>query len=540
MTRTDAPSHPPEVPADATVGQDPPEGGFPTALVAPLLSAAGLGAYLLVPGVRAHPVLFPTFLAVVGIILGWTAWVWLSARQADEALTLKVAIRKPHYIQLVAQGSVLVYWGWWVRSVYDFSPLILAQILVAVAMDALLNLHRRRHWNLGVGAVPVVFSINLFLWFTVPYFYFQFLMIPVVYLGKEFLRREWNGRNTHVFNPSAFALAVAAVLLIVTGSTDITQGVAIADTQNIPPFIYVAIFAAALPGQWFFGVATMTMTAVITMCVFGEVWLQTTGAYFFYDAYVPIAVFLGMHLLFTDPATSPRTEGGRVLWGILYAAGVLGSVPLLEAAGAPTFYDKLLPVPLLNLIAPHMDAAALAVIARVKALEPLEIRADARRAKVTTGIWIAVFAGFTAVGWLGDDHPGQYLPYWEEACAAGNGRACDYLPVMQQNYCDRGSGWACNEFGVFRARYDGDLQGAMGEFERACTRGSEAGCANRARLLAGEALIQEEPPLEELPILLRGSKGPVTETHPQALYALGCERGWDELCARAGTAPPGG
>ena len=31
------------------------------------------------------------------------------------------------------------------------------------------------------------------------------------------------------------------------------------------------------------------------------------GTYFFVDAFIPAAVFLGMHLLFTDPSTSPRT-----------------------------------------------------------------------------------------------------------------------------------------------------------------------------------------------------------------------------------------
>ena len=34
--------------------------------------------------------------------------------------------------------------------------------------------------------------------------------------------------------------------------------------------------------------------------------------YYFIEPSVPIAVFLGMHLLFTDPSTSPRTESGRV------------------------------------------------------------------------------------------------------------------------------------------------------------------------------------------------------------------------------------
>ena len=51
---------------------------------------------------------------------------------------------------------------------------------------------------------------------------------------------------------------------------------------------------------------------------------------FFYDSYIPIAVFLGMHLLFTDPSTSPRTELGRMIFGALYG---LSTIALHVAAG---------------------------------------------------------------------------------------------------------------------------------------------------------------------------------------------------------------
>ena len=73
---------------------------------------------------------------------------------------------------------------------------------------------------------------------------------------------------------------------------------------------------------------------------------------------VPIAVFLGMHLLFTDPSTSPRTELGRVTFGVLYGLSTVGLYQLLGLAGLPTFYDKLLQVPLLNLSVRWLDRAA--------------------------------------------------------------------------------------------------------------------------------------------------------------------------------------
>ena len=56
-----------------------------------------------------------------------------------------------------------------------------------------------------------------------------------------------------------------------------------------------------------------------------------------------------MHLLFTDPSTAPRTELGRMIFGALYGLSTIALYELLGAAGLPTFYDKLLQVPLLNL-----------------------------------------------------------------------------------------------------------------------------------------------------------------------------------------------
>ena len=131
--------------------------------------------------------------------------------------------------------------------------------------------------------------------------------------------------------------------------SDVTWGKEIAITQFYPPHIYLILFLIGLPGQFFFGVTSMTMSAVVATYLFGLAYLALTGTYFFYDSYIPIAVFLGMHLLFTDPSTSPRTELGRIMFGALYGLSTVALFGLLGALGLPTFYDKLLQVPILNL-----------------------------------------------------------------------------------------------------------------------------------------------------------------------------------------------
>src|SRR6202167_3578855 len=128
--------------------------------------------------------------------------------------------------------------------------------------------------------------------------------------------------------------------------------------------MYLMLFLIGLPGQFFFGVTSMTMSAVVSTYLFSRVYFAITGVYFFYDSYIPIAVFLGMHLLFNDPATSPRTEIGRIVFGALYGLSTVGLYDLLGRAGMPTFYDKLLQVPLLNLSVQLIDRAARSRILR--------------------------------------------------------------------------------------------------------------------------------------------------------------------------------
>ena len=238
-------------------------------------------------------------------------------------------------MQACAQGALLLYWGWYWREVYDSAHLLVAQLLFAYAFDILLTWSRRDSYTLGFSPFPVIFSINLFLWFKADWFFLQFLLIAVGFAVKELVRWEKDGRRVHIFNPSSLPLGLFSLGLIVTGTSDITWGQDIATTLNHAPQIYLVIFLVSLPGQWLFGVAAMTMSAVVTMYACGLVYFAATGTYYFIDAYIPIAVFLGMHLLFTDPSTSPRTELGRIIFGMVYALSVVALYAALGVFRSP-------------------------------------------------------------------------------------------------------------------------------------------------------------------------------------------------------------
>lgn len=501
-------------------------------LALPVVLAAALASFVVLhPVVRGIPAMFWTFAVAAGGLLAWAAALGAQCLRAGRGLALDLALRRPHGIQILAQGTLIAWWGWWVRPVYEFVPFIAAQLIFAFALEALFALTRRGRHSLGFGPVPVVFSLNLFLWFHFQWFFFQMAMVLLVYVGKEFIRRHVGGMSRHIFNPSAFALAIAAVALIVTGQTGITQGEEIARSQFVPPHIFLVIFLVALPGQLLFGVAAMTMPAVLVIFGYSAVYFGVTGEYFFYDAYVPIAVFLGLHLLFTDPATSPRSHAGRVLFGLFYGSGVIASVYLLEALGAPVFYDKILPVPLLNLASGRLDRLGGALAAKLGAARAgLQAMPSPRARLALTGTWAAIFAAMSFGNIVGDHHPGQYYPFWRTACERGSDRACNYMGVLQQSFCDRGSGWGCNEFGAFLAEADANYRGAAEEFGRACGLGFGPGCDNLAALgrMSTGPFGRASPPQRELHIVLRGTKGPVAERDPAALRALACERGWSE------------
>jgi len=362
------------------------------ALALPLALPLLLLAFTTLPAVPQHWRLLWSFLGAVGGLLLWTGVLLVTARRAGRTLVLEPTIRAQHYLQACAHTAIYVYWGAYWHQVYDAAYLIAAQMVFAYAFGSLLSWSRSDSYALGFGPFPIIFSTNLFLWFKPDWFYLQFLMIAVGFLAKELIRWNKGGRMAHVFNPSSFPLSVFSLALLLTGSTHLTWGQEIATTQILPPHIYLLIFLVALPGQFLFGVASMTLAAVATTALWGLAYYLTTGSYYFFEPSIPIAVFLGMHLLFTDPSTSPQTDLGRLFFGVLYGASVIALYSVLGRLGVPTFYDKLLGVPVLNLMIRAIDQAV-----RSNALKRYDPGAadrgvrPPRRNLAYIGIWAVTF-----------------------------------------------------------------------------------------------------------------------------------------------------
>jgi hypothetical protein len=482
------------------------------------------------PVLGSRPVVRISIVGAAMVLLTWSALLFGVLRRGQK-VALEVAPRRQHYLQACQQGLVLLYWGYYWREVYHAAPLIVAQLLFAYGFDSLLSWTHRRTFVLGFGPFPIIFSLTLFFWFKDPFFYWQFVMVALGFAAKEFLRWKRDGLNTHIFNPSSFPLAVVGLALLVADANDITWGFDVAQTQFYPPQMYLAIFLAAMPGQYLFGVTPMTMTAVVTTFVFSAVYYAATGSYYFVDSHVPIAVFLGMHLLFTDPATSPRTEVGRIFYGVLYGLSTVLLYDLLLSANTPGFYDKLLQVPLLNLSVKLLDRLARSPI--LERLDPLawtQAFMPRRRHLAYMSVWAIAFMAMSATGYLGDKHPGQWTPFWQQACVADRRDACDNLYFLQDGYCEDGSGWACNEEAILLTeRYNNRIRAAT-LFDRACALKFNAGCDNAVALKSTGMFRRDAPTADDYRFVLRGSKGPIEDREPAHLYARACASGWPGTC----------
>ena len=499
----------------------------------PVAMTVVLVALSFLPRMQGNPILTRSFWGAAIVLLVWQIALFLRIRGGSAVRSLRIELRPQHYLQALVQIAVFAYWGWYWRPVYDFAWLILAQLAFAYAFDMLLAWSRRASYVLGFGPFPIIFSTNLFLWFRDDWFYLQFLMIAVGFLGKEFVRWNREGRRKHIFNPSAFSLGLFSLVLIVTSTSDLTWGQDIASTLTLAPRIYFFLFLLGLVVMYFFSITLVAGTAAAVLFGLSALYFAWAGVPYFVDSDIPAAVFLGLHLLVTDPSTSPRSPLGKVVFGAGYGVGVFVLYAVLGALGAPTYYDKLLAVPLLNLSVQWIDR----VVHSIRG-SPIMSRwrlawAPGRLNLACIGVWILVFSAMTAMGRTDGKHTGDSLPFWEQACEEGHRNACRQLVRLELTYCGDNSAWACNELGrhyIEGERIPPDFELALFYFSRACELRFQAGCVN---LLDPAIVSRSDPKALDLRLLLREGGGNLMEMPEPDLYARACEHSWTFACGRA-------
>jgi hypothetical protein len=466
---------------------------FPPLWLPALLTLIFAG-FTLLPRVDANPSLKASFLGAAGLLLAGLCALWWSVARNGRTLTCEFVPRRVHWVQMIMHSCVYAYWGWYWREVYHEIPLIFAQIVFLYVLDMLVCWSRRDNWILGFGPIPIIFSMNLFLWFRDDWFYLQFVMVAIIVFGKEFLRWKRDGQSTHIFNPSAFALFLVSIVLIATQTTSITWGPQISSTFTNPPNIYLEIFLLGLVVQGLFSVTLVTLSAAGMLFLLNILYTGSTGMYQFIDFNIHPAVFLGLHLLVTDPATSPRKNFGKAIFGAAYGAGVFLLYGWLDNQGAPQFYDKLLCVPLLNLTVRALDRLSIALSAwfarqkwaEVRPLQALSNWSPQQANFGFMGIWVVLFGYMIMTGFLGGKHPGSDPAFWEKACESGHTKGCRVLAQTLDVQCQHNSASGCFALGTLLSGGKGlprDPTGAERTFKQACDLGLESACGSLVNMV---------------------------------------------------------
>ena len=124
-----------------------------------------------------------------------------------------------------------------------------------------------------------------------------------------------------------------------------------------------------------------------------------------------------------------------------------------------------------------------------------------------------------------------------QPCAEAAGFTCSTLTLLDTRYCDAGSGWACNEMGIFFSN-SRNVASAREMFIRGCTGGFQGACDNGRLLDRGSGPLRSaDPQMPDYEILLREGKGPLPPLSPHDIYARACTQGWSAACATESAEP---
>jgi hypothetical protein len=265
------------------------------------------------------------------VLAGVAMGIW---RRANMSLDL----RKPHVIQACVHSSIFAYWSIYWPGVWHQLPMILLMIAMAYGADAALSFGRFGSWRVGLSPLPVVFSTNLFVWLD---WKGACLAMIGAFVCKTFIQRD----GKHIFNPSVAGLTLNALATILF--PDQVHFGGLFHTLNIAPNMSEWVFLGSL--------IPLTMFRLLPVSIGGILGLlyatNTPGA-------LRPTLLLMLTLLATDPATTPRSDLGRLLFGFLVGVSYPIYSVILHHLGQPDDFAKILSVPLANLLIRQFDALA--------------------------------------------------------------------------------------------------------------------------------------------------------------------------------------
>jgi hypothetical protein len=217
---------------------------------------------------------------------------------------------------------------------------------------------------------------------------------------------------------------------------------------------------------------------------------------------------------------------------------------LLTRLGDPTFYDKLLMVPPLNLLVQALDRTGCALSSKLRAVDWGRSWSPRKLNYAHMACWVALFSVMMSTGFVSGRHPGGDPEFWRRACDQGHPNACATWKRTINLMCQHESAQACFSLGV--AASDGRLLArdpyeAGRDFGRACDLGDPYACLRLIQIVETDGQDPLLGPCRRgdgescfiLGSLYRAGQGVQKDDGGAvALFRQACELGWWRGCSR--------
>jgi hypothetical protein len=287
-------------------------------------------------------------------------WMYLNWQEHVMPLFNSIVFVRAVFFQFLAQLGIYLYWGMYNPVVIERIPLIVHQIAFGYLFQFSLSMFYERKYTISFSTSAAIMSANLFIWFAPKVYFFHYIIIVATLFGKMFLTRIVNGVERHIFNPSGLVSFLLAVgISVYSFNEEFNFFEYIYGPQMgafwlwLPHFDIVVLIASCIT-LWTPNLYLIPMSCFSFLLGVNFLTRAYAGKFLF-DALGKGSVFLGVTFLITDPATSPRSKIGQILYGITYAISLSFAVTLLIGFKWNLYYKKVFFICILNLLTPFYD-----------------------------------------------------------------------------------------------------------------------------------------------------------------------------------------
>jgi hypothetical protein len=281
--------------------------------------------------------------ALAFLVLAWLALLW-RLRARGIRLEIVESVKPTHLLPAALQLTLFLYWALYYTEVGELLGDLVIQVAFATALDALFMAWRHEgKVKIGAGVLPMVGSMNLFVWFLGDDRWIGLLTLAIAIASKHLIQRG----GKHIFNPSALGIAVTGLACMLWPETfgffDLSHGF------NAGPNMLELILLLALVAQLRVPIVLVSLGAFLVLLGLVDTQLLSRPT----ALWGP--VFLAVALLITDPATLPKTPVGKLVFGGVYGALMALMATGLTAMGENDFFTKVFPLPIVNYLVPTFD-----------------------------------------------------------------------------------------------------------------------------------------------------------------------------------------